>query len=177
MLSAISRYGARVLPNTEQIVAGCKARGELIQGPQISQFEAAFARRAGMEPAHAVAASYGRMAFYYILKALNLPPLGNPGRASPLLTKTLLFVGEGDLIMARAGSRLPKEMPIEISPGAGGKKFRAFDKATGAVLWETELPEGTTGVPMTYLYQGKQFIVVPVGSTDHDPEFIALSLP
>jgi perosamine synthetase len=73
MLSAISRYGARVLPNTEQLVAGCKARGELIQGPQISQFEAAFARRAGMDPAHAVAASYGRIAFYYILKALDLP--------------------------------------------------------------------------------------------------------
>ena len=47
MLTAISRYGARVLPNTEQIIAGCKARGELIQGPQIAQFEAAFARRAG----------------------------------------------------------------------------------------------------------------------------------
>ena len=73
MLSAISRYGARVLPETEDIVAGCKARGELIQGPQIAAFEAAFARRAGMEPAHAVAASYGRMAFYYILKALDLP--------------------------------------------------------------------------------------------------------
>jgi perosamine synthetase len=73
MLSAISRYGARVLPETEDIVAGCKARGELIQGPQISEFEAAFARRAGIEPAHAIAASYGRMAFYYILKALALP--------------------------------------------------------------------------------------------------------
>jgi len=73
MLSAISRYGARVLNNTEEIVAGCKARGELIQGPQIAEFEAAFARRAGMDPAHAVSASYGRMAFYYILKALNLP--------------------------------------------------------------------------------------------------------
>jgi len=73
MLSAISRYGARVLPETEDIVAGCKARGELIQGPQISAFEAAFARRAGIEAAHAIAASYGRMAFYYILKALDLP--------------------------------------------------------------------------------------------------------
>jgi perosamine synthetase len=74
MLSAISRYGARVLPETEDIVAGCKARGEFIQGPQIAEFEAAFARRAGMEPVHAVTASYGRMAFYYILKALDLPP-------------------------------------------------------------------------------------------------------
>jgi quinoprotein glucose dehydrogenase len=112
-----------------------------------------------------------------LLRGLNLPPLGNPGRSSPLVTKTLLFVGEGDLVMARAGSRLPKEMPLAISPGAGGKKFRAFDKATGAVLWETELPSGTTGVPMTYLYQGKQYLVVPVGSTDRDPEFVALSLP
>ena len=47
MLTAISRYGARVLPKTEEIVAGCKARGEFIQGPQIAQFEEAFARRAG----------------------------------------------------------------------------------------------------------------------------------
>src|ERR687884_1683207 len=74
MLTAISRYGARVLPNTEQLVAACKARGEFIQGPQIEQFEAAFARRAGMRRAHAITASYGRMAFYYILKALALPP-------------------------------------------------------------------------------------------------------
>jgi dTDP-4-amino-4,6-dideoxygalactose transaminase len=73
MLTAISRYGARVLPNTEEIVAGCKARGEFIQGPDISTFEAAFARRAGMPPLHAVTASYGRMAFYYLLKALALP--------------------------------------------------------------------------------------------------------
>src|SRR3954471_984427 len=74
MLTAISRYGARVLPNTEQLVAGCKARGEFIQGPQIAVFEAAFARRAGVDASHAIAASYGRMAFYYILRALDLPP-------------------------------------------------------------------------------------------------------
>jgi len=73
MLTAISRYGARALPNTEQIITGCKARGEFIQGPQIAQFEAAFARRAGVAPAQAITASYGRMAFYYILKALDLP--------------------------------------------------------------------------------------------------------
>jgi perosamine synthetase len=74
MLTAISRYGARVLPETEDIAAGCKARGEFIQGPQIGQFEAAFARRAGMDPAQAITAAYGRTAFYYILKALDLPP-------------------------------------------------------------------------------------------------------
>jgi perosamine synthetase len=73
MLTAISRYGARVLPDTEEIAAGCKARGEFIQGPHIKQFEASFARRAGAAPEQAVAAAYGRTAFYYILKALELP--------------------------------------------------------------------------------------------------------
>jgi dTDP-4-amino-4,6-dideoxygalactose transaminase len=72
MLTAISRYGARVLPNTEQIIAACKARGEFVQGPQIAEFERAFERRAGRGTA--IAAAYGRMAFYYILKALDLPP-------------------------------------------------------------------------------------------------------
>ena len=72
MLSAISRYGARVLPDTEQRIAGCKARGEFIEGPQIAGFERAFERRAGRGTA--ISAAYGRMAFYYMLKALDLPP-------------------------------------------------------------------------------------------------------
>jgi quinoprotein glucose dehydrogenase len=111
-----------------------------------------------------------------LLKPLNLPPLGNPGRSAPLLTRTLLFVGEGDPVMVRAGSRLPPQMPLSIAPGAGGRKFRAFDKATGAVLWETDLPAGTTGAPMTYMFEGKQYIVVAVGGIEHEPEFVALSL-
>ena len=72
MLTAISRYGARVLPDTEQRIAGCKARGELIEGPQIPEFERAFERRAGRGTA--ISTSYGRMAFYEMLKALDLPP-------------------------------------------------------------------------------------------------------
>jgi dTDP-4-amino-4,6-dideoxygalactose transaminase len=74
MWTAISRYGARVLPNTQQLVAACKERGEFIQGPQIAEFEAAFARLARIPAAHSITASYGRMAFYFILKALALPP-------------------------------------------------------------------------------------------------------
>ena len=73
MRAAISRYGARVLPNTEDLVSDCKARGEFIQGPQIAEFEAAFARRHGLDPPSAITVAYGRMAFYYILKALDLP--------------------------------------------------------------------------------------------------------
>jgi dTDP-4-amino-4,6-dideoxygalactose transaminase len=72
MLSAVSRYGVRVAPNTDRIVADCCARGELIHGPAVAQFEDAFARRLG--GGQAVSCSYGRMAFYFILKALRLPP-------------------------------------------------------------------------------------------------------
>jgi glucose dehydrogenase len=112
-----------------------------------------------------------------LLKPLNLPPLGNPGRGGLFVTKTLLFAGEGDAVMVRAGSRLPPEMPRSIAPGAGGQKFRAFDKATGAVLWETELPAGTTGAPMTCVFEGKQFIVVAIGGAEQAAEYVALSLP
>ena len=102
------------------------------------------------------------------IKDLNLPPLGQPGHAMTLVTKTLLFVSEGDPIMALT------------PPGGGpdaGKKFRAFDKASGAVLWETELPAGTNGPPMTYMHEGKQFIVMPIGSVTHPGDWVAFSLP
>jgi quinoprotein glucose dehydrogenase len=95
------------------------------------------------------------------LKNLNVPQLGQPGRVGPLVTKTLVFMGEGI-----------RQAP----PGSGGKKFRAFDKATGEVVWETELDGATTGVPMTYFWQGKQYIVVPIGWQGHPGEFVALAL-
>ena len=99
------------------------------------------------------------------LKALNLPPLGQSVRAAPLVTKTLLFVTEGDQVNVRT--------PLN----GGGRKIRAFDKATGAVVWEHEMPAGSTGTLMTYLYQGKQYLVVAIGGIQHPAEFIAFSLP
>ncbi len=72
MLTAISRFGARVHPTTQQIVTACRERGEFIKGPQVAAFEQAFAARLGAY--HAVSAAYGRMAFYFVLKALQLPP-------------------------------------------------------------------------------------------------------
>jgi quinoprotein glucose dehydrogenase len=107
---------------------------------------------------------------------LNLGPLGNPGHAAPLVTKTLLFVGEGSDAMVRAG-RIPPGMPFDTAPNYGEPWFRAYDKATGEVLAAIELPAGTTGAPITYLHDGKQYIVVAVGGRDVEPEWIALGLP
>lgn len=72
MLSAISRYGARWVEDLDAIVETCRRRGQLIQGPQIAEFERSFAER--LEGGRAVATSYGRMAAHYIFKALDLPP-------------------------------------------------------------------------------------------------------
>jgi quinoprotein glucose dehydrogenase len=97
---------------------------------------------------------------------LNLPPLGQPGRAAPMVTKTLVFLGEG----GNGGGILA------LPRWGGGKKFRAFDKATGQVAWEMELPGGTIGAPMTYMVDGVQYIVVAVGWKEMAPELIALTL-
>jgi dTDP-4-amino-4,6-dideoxygalactose transaminase len=75
MLNAIPRYGARVLPETEEFIAAIQAAGHLVEGPHIGAFERAFETRLGGN-VHAVTASFGRMAFYYILKALDLAPRG-----------------------------------------------------------------------------------------------------
>jgi glucose dehydrogenase len=100
------------------------------------------------------------------IKHLHLPPLGQPGRASPLVTKTLLFLGEGG-----------REGVFPLPKYGGGRMFRAYDKASGQVMWEMELPGGTTGAPMTYLWNGKQYLVVAVGWKDLPGQLVALALP
>jgi quinoprotein glucose dehydrogenase len=107
---------------------------------------------------------------------LNLPRLGNPGRAAPLLTKSLLFVGEGSPAMITT-ARIQDGQPVETAPGYGEPFFRAYDKATGEIVAELELPAGTTGAPITYLHEGKQYIVVAVGGIEEPAEWVALSLP
>jgi perosamine synthetase len=72
MTSAISRYGTRIIPNTQQIITDLTRRGQLAEGPELADFASAFSARLGGLPA--ITASYGRMAFYYILKALQCPP-------------------------------------------------------------------------------------------------------
>ena len=103
------------------------------------------------------------------IRDLDLPPLGQPGRASVLVTKSLVFLGEG-------GNTGVSALP-QWYGGPGGKMFRAYDKTTGEVVWETQLPGGTSGAPMTYMVDGRQFIVATVGWDDMASELVALALP
>ncbi|MBI3665758.1 MAG: PQQ-binding-like beta-propeller repeat protein [Acidobacteria bacterium] len=43
------------------------------------------------------------------------------------------------------------------------KKFRALDKATGKLLWETALPAAGNATPATYEVDGRQFVVIAAG--------------
>ncbi len=108
---------------------------------------------------------------------LNLGRLGSPGRPGPLLTKTLLFLGEGSDVGIQEGGRVMDGMPLNIVTNYGEPWFRAYDKATGDVVWEMELEAGTTGVPMTYLHEGKQYVVVPIGGREVAGRWVALALP
>jgi quinoprotein glucose dehydrogenase len=55
--------------------------------------------------------------------------------------------------------------------------FRALDKKTGDTVFEFKLPTHATGVPMTCMAKGKQYIVVAVGGRGEPAELVALSEP
>ena len=107
---------------------------------------------------------------------LDLGKLGVPGRPSPLLTKSLLFIGEG-MTNQRRGGRIPPDMPIEIATNSGGPWFRAYDKSSGEVVWEIEMEAGTTNPPVSYVYNGRQYLLVAIGDSRHAPEMVAFALP
>src|SRR5438067_2210710 len=59
----------------------------------------------------------------------------------------------------------------------GGNKFRAIDKKTGRVIHEMDLSGAVTGGPMTYMINGRQFIVMTIAGGRDGHEMVALSLP
>jgi quinoprotein glucose dehydrogenase len=114
-----------------------------------------------------------------LLKNLNLPRLGWNLRGSPLLTKTLLFIGqEGkywEYVPALVGgaklSEVQTQEIINFEP-----KMQVFDKDSGALIHEIELPLNVTAAPMTYMVEGKQYIAFAVGGSIGPAKIIALGL-
>jgi quinoprotein glucose dehydrogenase len=88
------------------------------------------------------------------LAGLTIPPTGKASRAVLLATKTLLFGAEGY---------------------GGAPILRAYDKATGTVVAELPLPGAASSKPMTYMLDGKQYIVLAVGR-DVPAELVAFAL-
>ena len=90
------------------------------------------------------------------LKGVDLPPTGKRSHATILLTKSLLIYGEG-----RSGSPL----------------LHAVDKATGEKIAQIDLPAQTNTAPMTYMHEGKQYIICAIAGRGVEAEFVALKLP
>jgi quinoprotein glucose dehydrogenase len=88
----------------------------------------------------------------------DVGPLGSGG-GGPLMTKTLLFVGQG------GGGRGARG-------GGGASVLRAFDKASGKVVAEIAVSAPPSGTPMTYLAGGKQYVVLAT----QDRKLVAISL-
>ncbi len=88
-------------------------------------------------------------------------PVGGRGSTGPLLTKTLLFLGQGGR--------------TNRGQGGTGSVLRAFDKATGDIVHEIELPGPPSATPMTYMSGGKQYISIALGGGE--PKLIGLALP
>jgi glucose dehydrogenase len=97
------------------------------------------------------------------LKGLTIPRTGRPGVIGTLVTKTLVIAGERDTFTTPSGQK--------------GAMLRAYDKATGKDVGAVYMPAGQTGTPMTYMLNGKQYIVVAIGGTGYEAEFIAFRLP
>jgi quinoprotein glucose dehydrogenase len=91
------------------------------------------------------------------LRGLTIPKTGSPRNVGILVTKTLLFAGDGT-------------DPL----------LDAYDKKTGQLIAQIPMPGMQTALPMTYVHNGRQFILVAVGAnqaTGQGPQLVAYALP
>jgi quinoprotein glucose dehydrogenase len=97
---------------------------------------------------------------YPELEARGLPPTGTFNMGGPVATAGgLVFIG-----------------------GSKDERFRAFDKDTGEVLWEYQLPAGGYATPSVYMVKGKQYVVIAAGGggkpgTKPGDSYVAFALP
>ena len=93
------------------------------------------------------------------LKARGIPPTGTELYGGPIVTA-------GGLVFIAASQ---------------DAKFRAFDKNTGVLLWETDLPAPGYATPSTYSVRGKQFVVIAAGGgklgSKSSDTYVAFALP
>ena len=98
------------------------------------------------------------------LKGLTIPRTGQSGyNIGTLITKTLVIAGEGQITTTADHPR--------------GAMLRAYDKATGKEVGAVYMPAPQSGSPMTYMLNGKQYIIVAVSGGAYSGEYLAFRLP
>src|SRR5439155_9473829 len=99
------------------------------------------------------------------LKGVNIPKTGQAGTSGVglMVTRTLVVMGDPQ-------TTAPPGRPR-------GAMLRAYDKKTGQEVGAVLMPAIQSGTPMTYMVDGKQYIVVAVSGGNYSGEYIAYSLP
>jgi len=97
------------------------------------------------------------------LRGLTIPRTGQSGAVGALVTKTLLIVGEPSFTTTADHPR--------------GALLRAYDKATGKDVGGILMPAPQSGTPMTYMLNGKQYIIVAISGGNYSGEYVAYRLP
>jgi quinoprotein glucose dehydrogenase len=96
------------------------------------------------------------------LKGMDVPNTGMNGSVGLLVTKTLVILGDSQITSVTH----PR-----------GAMLRAYDKATGKQVGAVWMPAPQSGSPMTYMWQGKQYIVIAVSGGTYSGEYISFALP
>ena len=98
-----------------------------------------------------------------LLKDMNIPKTGQQGSVGLFVTKTLVVLGDPSVTTTPEHPR--------------GAMLRAYDKQTGAQVGAVWMPAPQSGSPMTYMANGKQYIIVSVSGGNYSGEYLAFSLP
>lgn len=125
---------------------------------------------------------------------------GYPGINPPWGTLNAIDLNTGQMVWQSVLGEFPeltaKGIPLTGREGYGGpvvtkggvlfiaatedEMFRAFDKKTGQLLWETKLPAGGHATPAVYQWKGKQYVVIACGGGKGDKSgdsYVAFALP
>jgi quinoprotein glucose dehydrogenase len=99
------------------------------------------------------------------LRGMNIPKTGQAGTSGIglMVTKTLVVMGDPQLTTTPDHPR--------------GAMFRAYDKTTGSEVGKVFMPAPQSGSPMTYLADGRQYIVVAISGGSYSGEYLAFTLP
>jgi quinoprotein glucose dehydrogenase len=97
------------------------------------------------------------------LRGVTIPKTGQQGNVGVVVTKTLVIAGDPQVTTTPDHPR--------------GAMLRAYDKQTGKEVGAVFLPAAQSGSPMTYMVDGKQYIVVAISGGNYSGEYVAFSLP
>jgi len=97
------------------------------------------------------------------LKGIDLPKTGQSGNVGLAVTKSLVVIGDPQ---------------YSTSPGhPRGAMLRAYDQNNGQQVGEVWMPAPQSGSPMTYSYDGKQYIMVAVSGGNYSGDYLSFALP